>query len=339
MINHLFIAGNPLPFHVGSHFLQAANTLGIKAVIHDTRLAFHKNRYVQAAYWRLLGKKPAHIRQYGRSLIKQGIITIPDLLLSIGTAPLTADVLRQIRAMGGQRAIFLTDDPFSQAHQSAWFRQALLEYDYIFTPRLANLAQLREITKATVTYLPFAYNPTVHYLVPIPFGAQQMGSDILFIGGADKDRIPWMEMFIRKGISVELYGGYWERYSATRPYAHGHADLATMRHLVPASKINLGLVRQANRDGHAMRSFEVPAMGGVLLAEDTGEHRALFGDEGETVLYFSDYEEAVTKAEWLLAHPDERRRLATAVYQQITTSNHTYADRLQTIINTIENSK
>ncbi len=120
-----------------------------------------------------------------------------------------------------------------------------------------------------------------------------------------------------------------------RPYAHGHADLETLRSVVPASKINLGLVRQANRDGHVMRSFEVPAMGGLLLAEDTEEHRDLFGIEGETVLYFSDYEEAVAQAKWLLARPDERRRLATAVHEQITNGNHTYADRLQTILDTI----
>lgn len=339
MIKRLLIAGNPLPYHVGAHFYQAAETLGVDVVVQDTRRAFSRNRLMQSACWRFLGKRPFHMGRYSRAILEQCQTFKPDLLLSIGAAPINGGHLNQIGKQGICKAVFLTDDPFNPVHDAAWIQQALKQYDYIFTPRRSNLSELAAVTNAPISYLPFAYNPAVHYPASISVDKRQMGSDILFAGGADSDRLPWIKEFIEANMSVELYGGYWEKYDSTRPFAHGHADLEILRHVVPTSKINLGLVRQANRDGHVMRSFEVPAMGGLLLAEDTEEHRDLFGGEGETVLYFNDYGSAVEKANWLLARPDERQRLATAVYQHITNNKHTYADRLQTIIDTIGSSQ
>jgi hypothetical protein len=45
-------------------------------------------------------------------------------------------------------------------------------------------------------------------------------------------------------------------------------------------------VRRASRDGHIMRSFEIAAVGGCMLAQDIDEHREIFGSEGEAVVYF-----------------------------------------------------
>jgi spore maturation protein CgeB len=92
--------------------------------------------------------------------------------------------------------------------------------------------------------------------------------------------------------------------------------------------VNIILVRRANRDGHVMRSLEAGALGGCLLVEDTSEHRALFGDEGETVRYFADAENASLRARLLLQDEHERRRLAASVRRRICKEWHTYRDRL-----------
>ena len=55
-------------------------------------------------------------------------------------------------------------------------------------------------------------------------------------------------------------------------FARGFADLATQRRETARAKCVLGLVREANRDGHSMRTHEVPAMRGLLLAQRTPQH-------------------------------------------------------------------
>src|SRR5437899_1069838 len=55
-----------------------------------------------------------------------------------------------------------------------------------------------------------------------------------------------------------------------------------------------------------MRSFEIPAIGTSMLAEDTSEHRALFGREGDAVLYFGTIPEMTDKLNWLLENDGDR---------------------------------
>jgi hypothetical protein len=81
-----------------------------------------------------------------------------------------------------------------------------------------------------------------------------------------------MREFMPHGSPVLLAGAYWDRYPAFRAYA-----LGIKRALTAAAKVNLCLVRRANRDGHVMRSFEIAAIGGCMLAQDTDEHRDIFG--------------------------------------------------------------
>src|SRR5262249_29660476 len=134
--------------------------------------------------------------------------------------------------------------------------------------------------------------------------------DILFVGGADADRATFISEFMAYGPSVAVVGGYWERYPAFRQVALGAKPPEVIRALTAAAKVNLCLVRRANRDGHVMRSFEIAGIGGCMLAEDTAEHRAIFGPEGQAVVYFRGAKEAAHRARALLRDSSERKRLA-----------------------------
>jgi spore maturation protein CgeB len=80
-----------------------------------------------------------------------------------------------------------------------------------------------------------------------------------------------------------------------------------------------------------MRTFEVLACGAFMLAERTAEHQEFFR-EGEEVGYFSSAEELVEKVRYYLNHDSERQRMAEAAYHKVTSANHTYAHRLQQIL-------
>jgi spore maturation protein CgeB len=154
----------------------------------------------------------------------------------------------------------------------------------------------------------------------------------MFAGGCDRDRVPYIAALDRAGLRVGLYGSYWERHAETRKLTRGQLPVEQLPKAIAGGKVCLCLVRRANRDGHAMRSFEVPAMGGCMLTEDTEEHREMFGAEGEAVLYFRTMEEMIGKARWLVEHDSERRRLAQAARSRIVLGKHTYGDRLRQIL-------
>jgi spore maturation protein CgeB len=242
--------------------------------------------------------------------------------------------LRAIRERGVRTINFLTDDPWNPAHRAPWFLEALPHYDTVFSPRVENLENLREQGCREVRYLPFGFAPRTHHPARVP-GEEEatLASDVIFAGGGDADRVPYIAALRQAGIQVGLYGNYWDRFPETRDLSRGLASPELLRKAIRSARIALCLVRRANRDGHCMRTFEVPAIGGAcMIAEDTGEHRAIFGEEGEAVLYFRDPAEMLEKTRRLLGCPAERERLARAAYQLIVQGEHTYRHRLMTML-------
>ena len=155
-------------------------------------------------------------------------------------------------------------------------------------------------------YLPFGYDDALFGPPNGPIDAPSY--DVLFVGGADRDRVSFMTAFMRRGPPVALVGNYWDRIHATRRYALGLQSPEAIRALTAAAKVNLCIVRRANRDDNVMRSWEIGAIGGCMIAEDTPEHRAIFGEDGEAVRYFRTPEEAAAWSNLLLADPVERDR-------------------------------
>src|SRR5262245_34690242 len=111
---------------------------------------------------------------------------------------------------------------------------------------------------------------------------------------------------IDAGLTVALFGGYWHRHVKTRPCWRGMADQRTIRSASANARVCLCLVRRGNRDGHVMRSFETAAIGGCVLAEDTADHRELFGPEDHAVRYFNTVHGMVQQAKTLVADASVR---------------------------------
>jgi spore maturation protein CgeB len=81
-----------------------------------------------------------------------------------------------------------------------------------------------------------------------------------------------------------------------------------------------------------MRTFELAAVGACILADDTSEHRALFGPDGEAVAYVSNSTQAAARCRELLNSPAARQTMTENVRRLISQGRHTYAHRLSTLL-------
>lgn len=331
----LVLVGNSGVVHVGAHLYQAAKNLGLSVQFCDTTEAFYGLAWQRRWNWWLRGHRPSRLREFSEQVAQACHELRPKWILSTGLAPIEAWALEEMGKLGVQRMNYLTDDPWNPAHQAPWFLKALPQYDHVFTPRRANVGDLQRLGSPKVAYLPFAYAPELHFSEsPTETDEQaRFNYDVVFAGGADRDRVPWIAALIRAGFKVGLYGGYWERYPDTRGHTRGHADPKTLRKVIRGAKVALCLVRRANRDGHCMRTFEVPAIGACMLAEDTEEHREIFGADGKAIVYFRSISEMVERLRWLLDHGEERQRLARAAHRLVINGQHSYKDRLLTMLN------
>jgi hypothetical protein len=316
--------------HLGGSIWRAATHLGIDIAKFDVGDAGRGNRILRAALWRFGGRRLPGMHRLSKSVVAGCRQSEPEVLIATGAAPLTGLALRSLRAMGIVCVNYSTDDPWNPVLHASWHLRVLPEYDIIFTTRRANIASFSDIGCGDVRYLPFGYDEWLFCPQARTFDGP--APDVLFVGGADRGRVAFMTEFLRTGPRVALVGGYWERFPAMRPYALGQRSPEALCALTAAAKVNLCLVRQANRDGHVMRSFEIAALGGCMLAEDTAEHREIFGPDGEAVVYFRTPREAAERARSLLADPAECARLSEAVRARILGGAHTYRDRLVSML-------
>jgi spore maturation protein CgeB len=316
--------------HLAGSLARAAERLGVETIRLDTAEAAGGPRWLGALRWRLADRRPPRLDRFSAGVVDRCVEARPDVLIATGSAALTERALQKLKSLGVVCVDFSTDDPWNAAVRSDWHLRALPHYDLVFTPRRANLDDFVALGCPAVRYLPFGYDET---LFAPPDGDDEAPShDVLFVGGGDRDRAGFMAAFMRSGPPVALIGGYWERFAATREQALGPKSPEVLRGLTAAAKVNLCLVRTANRDGHVMRSFETAAIGGCMLVEDTAEHREIFGADGTCVVYFRDPAEAAERARVLLADAVMRTKLANCVHQRILEGGHTYRHRLQCML-------
>ena len=320
----LAIVGNPGGTNVGESLLRAATQQSIPTQFLDATAAYRAWRPLQAFCWRFLDRRPARMRPFSNDVVKQCRDFRPDVLIATGQVPISADDLKELNGQKIVTVNYSTDDPWSPNHRAKWFLRALPEYRLVFTPRTANVADLQRIGCHHVEYLPFGYDPTMWYP---DTATNQIPADILFVGGGDDDRGPILTALAEAGLKLAIYGSYWDRYPALRPFIRGQVGPDEIRRVSSVAALALILVRRANRDEHVMRSFEAAAMKSCLLVEDTPEHRAIFGHDGENVCYFQSTNNLILRAKELLANPSERNRLAAASYDIMVAGQHTYTDR------------
>jgi len=327
------VIGNRGGTNIGGSFERAGSAIGLDLQVIEPRQAMEGPAWLRRFNWHLRGHRPTWLNRFSNQVVKSCVRHKSEVVVVTGISGLNADALKQLSKAGVRIANYLTDDPWNPAHRAPWFLNALPEYSAVFSPRQANLGYLAALGCSKVSYLPFAYDPALHFPEePSDNERENFSTDVLFIGGADEDRVPVCAAVAASSLSLAIYGDYWDRSELARPFWRGYANPSTLRKATSAARVCLCLARKANRDGHTMRSYEVPAMRGVILAEATDDHKDMFGEEG--ALYFHDIPEMIANAKWLIAHEIEARQMADRVQARITSGANTYRDRLQTILAT-----
>ena len=159
----LLIVGNPLEHHVGAHFLAAARELGWEVDLVDVRGAWSRSRWVNRFCRTFLDAFPVHLGSFSDQLLDHAAAFDPQFILATGVAPVSERTLALMRRRGACVVNYLTDDPWNPRNGAGFFWRSLPEYDCVLTTRRSNVDDLRKAGCRRVAYVPFGYNPSLHY--------------------------------------------------------------------------------------------------------------------------------------------------------------------------------
>jgi spore maturation protein CgeB len=123
---------------------------------------------------------------------------------------------------------------------------------------------------------------------------------LCFLGSADKERADFLNQLANHNIPIDVYGNDWNRFQLHSSITI-HPPVYDMDYwkVLRKYRVQLNLMRVHNPQSHNMRSFEVPAVGGIGLFPDTPDHRNFFKNGKEIFLYMNA-QDCASKARELL---------------------------------------
>jgi spore maturation protein CgeB len=233
--------------------------------------------------------------------------------------------VRFLKSVCRRVVLFNHDDPSGPRDRRRFgtLRDAIREYDLCTVVRPFNVPEFRSLGAKDVLYTYRSYDEVAH--APVP-GSEapdpRFRSEVAFVGtnipGEGRDR--FLLQLADAGLDLAIWGSGWERsplWPRLRPYVRGGAIAG--RDYVDAlrgARLCLGLLSRGNRDEHTTRTMEIPYAGGLLCAQRTAEHRALF-EEGEEAVFWTDAQECISACRRLLVDEPARLRILGAGMKRV----------------------
>lgn len=291
---------------------RALQRLGLQVTHIDMRSLLPASNWVDRITWKLGGQyfAPFLNRQLRLALATREF----DLCLVDNGEWVTRATLSILRQHARKVVNYNIDDPTGprDGRRFTAYRQTARFYDLAVVMRQSNVDELKALGMAKSLRVFMCSDEVSHAPRPITHQDQdQWGTDILFLGTWMPERGPFLLELIDAGLPISIRGSNWEKapeWARLKPYWHGPAvagdDYAKA---IQCARINLGLLSKGNRDQHTTRSMEIPALGGLLCAERTDEHQALY-QEGQEAVFWSTAQECADVCRTLLAN--ESKRLA-----------------------------
>jgi len=270
--------------------------------------------------------------------INKNLITLtqnyqPDVVWVFKGMEIFPKTLKKLRSANIKLVNYNGDHPFNYEFRGSGNKNVLNSiplYDHHFSYSKKIIKSLKEIYQVPSSWLPYAY----HFSSPPKINTE---NKICFIGNPDKDRSHIIQLLIDHKIPIAVYGNNWDKFNIQNKYLTIYPAIYSDEFIkiTQQYRIHLNIFRSQNEDSHNMRTFEMPALGSIMLAPKSKEHIELF-KEGEEAFYYKNDTDFLTTCKKIMALSDsEAYQIQLNAYQRSITSNYSYKDRSEQVLNVI----
>jgi len=276
-----------------------------------------------------------------KNLLEQVDRFQPDIVWIFKGMETFPSTLEKIKKKGIKLVNYNPDHPFDYISKSSGNNNvlrsiSLFDLHICYSKKIAK--DLEQKFPGTQTaYLPFGYafsDEVYESIIEI-----REVRKTCFVGYGDKERADFVRYLIKNDVEVDVYGQKWNTFFPTPvkglkvfPAVYGTDYYSMLRKY----RVQLNIMRSHNKDSHNMRSFELPAVGGIMLVEDTSEHRDFF-EPNQEIFLFSSKEDAIKKINSILnLSEEEANRIRLNARQRSVKSNYSYEGRTNEFLNIIQ---
>jgi len=239
-----------------------------------------------------------------------------DVIWVDGGSLISPELLRDLKSHARVTINYNIDDPYGTRDSNKWrlYRRAVPEYDLVVVVRDCNLAEAFQLGAKDALLVLRSADEVAHAPRQLSSAdVERWASEVAFVGTWLPERGAFLARLIQLGVPLALWGDRWMNAGEAailRPCWRGPAIYGDDYALaIQSAKVCIGMLSKGNRDLSTTRTFEIPHLGGLLCAERTREHEALYQEDVEAV-FWSSADECAEKCDRLIR--DERRRVEVA---------------------------
>lgn len=260
----------------------------------------------------------------------------PDVVLVFKGMEILPNTIQRIK----QKKIFLAnynpDHPFifsGRGSGNSNVTKSFPHYDLHFCYSKPLMQQIEKEYKIATAFLPFGFE-----LSQDDYDICQQEIEIpaaCFLGNPDNERVAFIKKLVALKVPITIYGHHWDRYFKNSDYVTLQEACYQLDYwkTLRKYKLQLNILRKHNVDSHNMRTFEVPAIGGIQLADDTTEHRQFFEPEKEIFL-FKEVENCAEKIRHILSLGTNQLSLVRKNARlRSLVADYSYKNRVRSIVN------
>jgi spore maturation protein CgeB len=294
MNKRVLVVGPFGPGQLPESFARAFERLGWETFRFDSDRAYFeagpgaRNRLTRRALRGLLWG------QLNRTVLELVRCLSPRLVLTVKGTFLHAETLDRIRGLNAPVVNYYADNPYCgvplNPRKSSTQRRDLISvlrrYDRVWIWERSMAKRLQD-DGVVAAYLPFGVDPESTRGQGGACEECGVRHDVVFIGQHSDKRENHLAAI--QNHSVALWGSRWataaRRFKGLHVVHSRPAFASTCSTLYRSALVSLNIVDDLNMPGHNMRTWEIPASGGVMLSTYTAEQAELF-PEGEAALYY-----------------------------------------------------
>lgn len=262
----------------------------------------------------------------------------PDVIWIFKGMEIFQETLKYWKRQGIRLVNYNPDNPFLFSGKGSGnenITNSIAWYDLHFTYSQSIAHKIDKDFSIPTSILPFGFD-VADSIVQQAIQDQEI-LKTCFLGNPDTFRASFITQLASRGIPVAVYGHHWSRFVRhANIEIHGPVYEEEQWRVLRKYRIQLNIMRPHNLDSHNMRTFEVPGIGGIMLAPVTPDHRAFFEEGREAFFYQSPDDCAVHIHELMeMSHHevDAVRHLARA---RSLHSGYHYKDRAATALEAIK---
>lgn len=319
--------GDTNPTSTSRHRANALIRLGHNVVLQDARNAYSK-RNANAFLGRLHYHTGYRLLQITISNWLKSVLKVQsgiDLIWVNGGEFFGPTCVQVLKSYGCPVLLYNNDDPTGgrDGHRFDSLVNAIPYYDLCVVMRELNVAEYYKLKAQHVLLVTMSYDEVVHKgLETADLIPEKYKSEVVFIGTwmPKENRDVFLKDLIDRGVPLSIWGDAWEKSKLWNQISKHHKGgalygpdyLAALQ----GAKICIGLLSKGNRDLYTTRSMEIPYAGGVLCAERTTAHMAMY-KEGVEAFFWSNATECATICKTVLNDTQLREQVRKNGYKRL----------------------